>query len=61
MEKYDAAQLIKKILARDYERWLNYVDETDIKRESYKQSFCVWKEEKGFLEEDAELIAELFN
>lgn len=61
MEEYAAEQLIKKILNRDFDRWIRYITETKIKRESYKQSFCVWKEENGFIEEDAKLIAELFN
>ena len=61
MDKYQAAELIKKILHRDYDRWMQYVDETDIKRSAYKQSFYVWKSEKGMIEEDADLIAELFS
>ena len=60
MDKYSATELIKKILQRDYERWIQYIDEDDLLRSAFKRSFYIWKEEKGLIDEDAELIAELF-
>lgn len=60
MDKFTAKELIIKILRRDYNRWIQYTDETGIERKNYKQSFCVWKDENNYTEQDAELIAELF-
>ncbi len=59
MDIYGKKEIAKKILSRDYNRWIQYVDECVNDRASYTKSFHSWKEDNGLIEKDADDLAEL--
>ena len=60
MDKCAAKEVILKILHKDYERWIQYADECIPERKAYSKSFHCWKEDKGLIEEDAEILSTIF-
>lgn len=61
MEKYQAKEVIKKILSRDYERWTRYIDEQVKDRSAFGCSFYVWKDKNGMIEDDATVLADILS
>ena len=59
MDKFTAEAIAKKILARDYDRWVQYMDECVKDRKAFTKSFYVWKDDKGMIDEDARTLADV--
>ncbi len=56
---YEGVELAKKILQRDYDRWIQYLDECVKDRAAFTISFFVWKGNKGMIDEDARALADI--
>lgn len=59
MSAYEGKDLALKILDRDYDRWIQYMDECIKDRGAFTKSFYMWKQDNGFQEKDAEDLAEI--
>ena len=57
--RYEGKDLALKILDRDYERWIQYMDECIKDRSAFTKSFYAWKKIKGLKDKDAEDLAEI--
>ena len=59
MEKYIAKQIVTKIMNRDYERWIKWVDEQNGGKLTFEQSFFCWKAQNGMMQNDIDAIADI--